>query len=1163
MNFLRNLAVRNDNNDGNNDENQQQEESAPAAPTLTPEEMRARRLAHLQRLEQAKGTSPKDESENSQSETLKDATTVQAGTKSSDNSATTPGSGVGLESQNGLQEKMTTRSPEAAPLSSDLGSSVLKSAQESPVAPQGTPTEKSATDTEGVPVEATNSTGPVSENTNKKKKLNMKPEDDVLSRVFAMCIGDRRGAGSTTVRLTEMEGEGNEDLNAENIEEALYIRLAMLPIDLPDFARHESPLEYLISSFDRLDQIRRNRAGDETILKLLDECQKFIVSYAVTVMLEPEMFPSTESSASPMHSLVSALEGSSGSDSRASAARQMLEFLAEEAVRQECVSRILEPMLIKIESDMRSASETATPFAIGPVSVLRALCAQKPFSKVLAIWVNDAETRDGKSPYDEVRVIRSNNPPMPPGIDPSHPMYNMMMQMLRSQGEPTKNGRRVELESFWGAFLHPSPTGPAVMRDFFSNPLTRAPTDIRSIQNTLQVQLAGVTSGTGQAVLNVCRAGPETRNLMMDWVSRALELNKARAQMQPNRHEVASDGFSVNLASVLLQLCKPFLKPGANKMGLIDGSFKTRAFPNDLTKLTGGSDVEMSEAGEVKPESDYNFVTRCFFYALRAVHLGSISCTRRIDSYERHLSFMQRSLGAEALSPMAPPSKEKDEFSALLQQLYATQCLAFEHSMTQDSLLLYALYCRWLLSKAQGVNNLEALDDLELPLRTDPSPAKELQSTPEHILDDATHLLKSLAYYAPSRLDAADPETLRTLVGAFVAFMASPKVVHSPHLRANFAETLFAAFLPDAEKGNERRSGGDLGPQNIRGSLLAGSPLICKYLAPGLLELYGDVEACGHYEAIGYRQHIALLLKYIWQQDAHKEAFHSFASSTPQRFVKFANGIINQTNDGVADSLQRLREIRQVQLDRREPAWNQMSDEDRRQREQGLQDNERFVSSALLLAGEVIGMMRYLSLDPVYVKAFVSSGLGSRLAGMLSSILVSLSGPRGVNFKIDDPAKYNFHPQELLSSVYQTMARFYYGGGYSFTSAVASCAYYKFADFDKASKTVKKFGTLPLDVTDCFDKMNKDAEEESKRILEAEADLGEAPDEFLDPLMQEVMTDPVLLPTSNTVIDRSVIEQHLLNDQTDPFNRAPLTRDMLKPQSELKARIEAWRQGQK
>ncbi|MEQ2206473.1 hypothetical protein XENOCAPTIV_029734, partial [Xenoophorus captivus] len=49
---------------------------------------------------------------------------------------------------------------------------------------------------------------------------------------------------------------------------------------------------------------------------------------------------------------------------------------------------------------------------------------------------------------------------------------------------------------------------------------------------------------------------------------------------------------------------------------------------------------------------------------------------------------------------------------------------------------------------------------------------------------------------------------------------------------------------------------------------------------------------------------------------------------------------------------------------------------------------------------------------------------------------------------------------------------------------------------------------------------------------------------YTDPLMDTLMTDPVMLPSGN-IMDRSIILRHLLNSPTDPFNRQPLTESML------------------
>lgn len=41
--------------------------------------------------------------------------------------------------------------------------------------------------------------------------------------------------------------------------------------------------------------------------------------------------------------------------------------------------------------------------------------------------------------------------------------------------------------------------------------------------------------------------------------------------------------------------------------------------------------------------------------------------------------------------------------------------------------------------------------------------------------------------------------------------------------------------------------------------------------------------------------------------------------------------------------------------------------------------------------------------------------------------------------------------------------------------------------------------------------------------------------------MATLMRDPVMLPSSKAILDRSTIKSHLLSDSKDPFNRSPLT----------------------
>lgn len=83
-------------------------------------------------------------------------------------------------------------------------------------------------------------------------------------------------------------------------------------------------------------------------------------------------------------------------------------------------------------------------------------------------------------------------------------------------------------------------------------------------------------------------------------------------------------------------------------------------------------------------------------------------------------------------------------------------------------------------------------------------------------------------------------------------------------------------------------------------------------------------------------------------------------------------------------------------------------------------------------------------------------------------------------------------------------------------------------------------------------------EAEAARAAADTASATEAPDEFLDPLLATMMQDPVILPDSNLRVERSTIERHLMSSKTDPFNRSPLTLDQIRPDHELRARIEQW-----
>lgn len=87
-------------------------------------------------------------------------------------------------------------------------------------------------------------------------------------------------------------------------------------------------------------------------------------------------------------------------------------------------------------------------------------------------------------------------------------------------------------------------------------------------------------------------------------------------------------------------------------------------------------------------------------------------------------------------------------------------------------------------------------------------------------------------------------------------------------------------------------------------------------------------------------------------------------------------------------------------------------------------------------------------------------------------------------------------------------------------------------------------------------KLSKDSSaQEKSSILVGDID----PPEYLDPFLGSLMKDPVLLSTSNRIVDRSVALQSILRGGRDPFNGRKMSTHHLQPLPELRSTIHEWR----
>ena len=151
--------------------------------------------------------------------------------------------------------------------------------------------------------------------------------------------------------------------------------------------------------------------------------------------------------------------------------------------------------------------------------------------------------------------------------------------------------------------------------------------------------------------------------------------------------------------------------------------------------------------------------------------------------------------------------------------------------------------------------------------------------------------------------------------------------------------------------------------------------------------------------------------------------------------------------------------------------------------------------------------------------------------------------------------KYSFKPGEVVAKIGQIYINL--RDSDAFIKAISSDGRSYSPDlFHWAENVLLKVSRadLAVELNSVADKVKA----ASDTLAEEEELLADCPEEFLCPIMSVIMTDPVLLPSSKQTVDRSTIARHLLSDQSDPFNRSPLTMDMLETDEELKEKVRLW-----
>uniref|UniRef100_A0A667X1N0 Ubiquitin conjugation factor E4 B n=1 Tax=Myripristis murdjan TaxID=586833 RepID=A0A667X1N0_9TELE len=735
----------------------------------------------------------------------------------------------------------------------------------------------------------------------------------------------------------------------------------------------------------------------------------------------------------------------------------------------------------------------------------------------------------------------------------THPMCNLITSLPLWCPKPLSPGcgREVQRLSYLGAFFSLSvfaEDDTKVGDKYFSGPAITME-NTRVVSQSLQHYLESARGDLFKVLHNILLNG-ETRELALNYMAALVNCNVKKAQMQTDDKLVSTDGFMLNFLWVLQQLSMKIKLETVDPYYIFHPRCRIVVSPEE-TRLKATMEELKSWLAELHEDpnkfSEPKFPTECFFLTLHTHHLSILPGCRRyirrlraIRELNRTVEELKNSESQWKDSPLASRHREmlkrcKTQLKKLVRAKACADAGLLDENLLRRCLQFYSTVIQLILRMVDP-----AYPHITLPLN--PEIPKSFAALPEFYIEDVAEFLLFVVQYSPQVL--YEP-CVQDIVTFLVVFICSQNYIRNPYLIAKLVEVLFVTN-PAVQPRTQRFS-----------EMMENHPLSVKQLVPALMKFYTDVEHTGatseFYDKFTIRYHISTIFKSLWQNIGHHGTFLEEFNSGKQ-FVRYINMLINDTTFLLDESLESLKRIHEVQEEmKNKEQWEQLPREQQQSRQSQLTQDERVSRSYLALATETVDMFHILTKQ--VQKPFLRPELGPRLAAMLNFNLQQLCGPKCRDLKVENPEKYGFEPKKLLDQLTDIYLQLDCA---RFAKAIADDQRsYSRELFEEVISKMRKAGIKSTIAIEKFKLLSEKVEEIVAKNSQSEMDYSDAPDEFKDPLMDTLMTDPVILPSGN-IMDRSIILRHLLNSPTDPFNRQPLTESMLESVPELKERIQAW-----
>ncbi|KAK9457598.1 ubiquitin elongating factor core-domain-containing protein [Dipodascopsis uninucleata] len=939
------------------------------------------------------------------------------------------------------------------------------------------------------------------------KHIDMKVwEESTLEKIFKFTLKETSEPGIAFLKdvASELQDSGSEArLSTETLDQAIVGHIVENHVN--------NPLEYLINVWNQTSSVRRSlRSTDldnSKKMSIINQARRLCSSYAVLCVTMPDMF---------------------GLD-------KAVDFVGLLLIRQDSPNAIpvefLDLMIVRATED-----ETITDF-IGPVL------------EQLSFRLKSMTMVDNYLPY--LQLLQS--------LVVHKPVVNVLTS-LPSFIPENITAPLLESATILGPFLRLSPVDSKVANTYFANSRDRPQSDIDSAISGLRAELSNVQESLSIIVDKIVRASAESRERMLQYFAITMNLNHRRHAIQVEPGTVSSDGFMLNITAILNKLCEPFVDATFSKIDKIDPLYYRKTNRIDIREEVK-LDVDQQtfeQYNAQRLEGVPNFISEVFYLNVACHHYGLCGAfnnrgrlTNDIKDMEKHMHQLEAEQPKWANSPQAVLLNTT--LTRVRNQV--NQAQAFQHALTSAlhnqafltrSYAFLTTLATWLV-RLVDPQHQHPQKMIKLPIDGDcPDTFKNL---PEYFVENLTAFLIYMSRNIPQILFGS--QHLEFVVFA-LTFLRMSSYIKNPYLKAKIVEVLFYGTVKQPMK----RYG-------FIGDTLNSLPLSHEHLFHTLMQFYIEIEQTGassqFYDKFNIRYYISQIIKCIWDNPIYRDKLEQESKTRVDFFVRFVALLLNDVTYLLDESLSKLAEIHKLQGELAGKG-GELSQQERTEREASLATSERQATSYMSLANETVSILKLFT--KAVPLAFVTPEIVDRLAAMLDYNLDALVGPKCTGLKVKDPQKYQFNPKALLSDITDVYLNL--SNHDIFVQAIARDGRsYRREIFTRAGSILTKYAVKSSKDIDSLQAFADKVEQAKTQNEQGEEELGDIPDEFLDPLMYTLMEDPVILPSSRVSLDRATIKSHLLSDSTDPFNRMPLKLEDVIPNNELKQQIEDFKRSKR